>query len=682
MQSVQWQTAASHRGENRNVTFRYIASVFSSADAARSALGDARASLWELGRPVTVTQAASRFDVIERDGHRNTYIVVQQGSIEAELRLRSGASLARASLQWSQWYLERAMSAVQRLIAKSSVQLPTTPGTSPGVAAPEVFVAPWGTGPVVKSPSLMVIDTLSADQGADPGAYRPALGPLLASRSAPIAALLPRGSLSHFVRTAGTEQGNAWYDSATLYASVPAASIAFRALTAGTEARGWLTPYNLRSADALLSTEVWSAWHGHGEVVLFVRIDNAVLVVATSGESPTSAESLVGTVVDKVPTWLHGLGTRIVNERRTPVPLASLNWYGAEQNDFVVGGLDFRSYRNILDSVAQLGYTGIRLPFSNQMVEQNPVVTSHLAANPDLSGLHALDIMDRIVAYAGALGLTVVLDNHRSDAGWSSQESGLWYTPTFPDAAFIHDWTTMASRYAHTNVVIGADLRNEPHGSATWGDGNVATDWRLAAQRAGNAVLATNPHILVIVEGTQYAGGSGSYWWGGNLMGVATAPVTLTQADGSSGRSQLVYSAHDYGPDNCASGCPWFNAATTYDTLAATWDQFWGFIRADPSKPYAAPVWVGEFGTCNFNTQCVTDTRPGSQGQWFSSLIQYIATKHLGWAYWSANGTESTGGERIYGTLDWYGFFGQDWNAPVAWLNAALSSIQRIAAEQ
>jgi len=30
-------------------------------------------------------------------------------------------------------------------------------------------------------------------------------------------------------------------------------------------------------------------------------------------------------------------------------------------------------------------------------VEQNPIVATHVAANPALAGLHALDILDRIV---------------------------------------------------------------------------------------------------------------------------------------------------------------------------------------------------------------------------------------------------------------------------------------------
>jgi endoglucanase len=355
-----------------------------------------------------------------------------------------------------------------------------------------------------------------------------------------------------------------------------------------------------------------------------------------------------------------------------------LNWYGAEQQDFVVGGLDFRSYQDILQTVAQQGYNCIRIPFSNQMVEQNPWITAHVSASPDLIGLHALDVLDRIVQYAGARGLSVILDDHRSDAGWSAQESGLWYTSAYPESAFDHDWSTLAARYAVSNVVIGADLRNEPHGPATWGDGNPLTDWQAAAERAGNAVLAANPHLLILVEGIQTYSTSASYWWGGNLMGVATAPVVLQFPDGSSARSQLVYSPHDYGPGNCAQGCPWFNATASYDSLAALWEQNWGYIVDDPTKPYAAPVFIGEFGTCNDQASCVRDTTPGSQGQWFSSLVRYIALKHVSWAYWSANGTRSTSSDasRAYGERDRYGLFSADWTTPSPWIQDALRPIQ------
>ena len=118
--------------------------------------------------------------------------------------------------------------------------------------------------------------------------------------------------------------------------------------------------------------------------------------------------------------------------------------------------------------------------------------------------------MDRIVAQADELGMRVILDHHRSEAGNSANESGLWYSPEYPESVWIENLTMLADRYADSRSVVGIDLHNEPHGPATWGDGSV-NDWRLAAERAGNAVLATNPDLLIIVEGVESAS-SGSYW--------------------------------------------------------------------------------------------------------------------------------------------------------------------------
>ena len=128
----------------------------------------------------------------------------------------------------------------------------------------------------------------------------------------------------------------------------------------------------------------------------------------------------------------------------------------------------------------------------------------------------------------------VILDNHRSRADWCCDEEhgdGLWYTRAYPESAWIADWKKMARRYRHARNVIAAELRNEirPDPSlapgpttATWGDGNPLTDWRAAAERGGNAVLAANPKLLVIVGGTEYSG---------NLTGVAEDPVRLKIRD-------------------------------------------------------------------------------------------------------------------------------------------------------
>jgi aryl-phospho-beta-D-glucosidase BglC (GH1 family) len=686
LQTARW-TAGSRRSP---VTMQYSASLFGDSDQAANAYGDSAGSLWQSGRPVQLAGlTAPAFSVTERGNRTEMFVVSWHGMAELELSARYPTSIDTASRRAVLGLLSHDAALALRIAARA---VPAgSPMTQPQ-PLPPVAVAAWGTGPVVKSPSLMTIGApgVSTSLNPGPGLFRRA-APALTDRTAVGPALDPytvgARPVSQFARLATASDGGIVYDSAALFPDGHQAAAACTAMDTGVQKAPWLGSFDLHPylgglihlavVDALQAwQEPSQAKSGSRETVLVMCYQNVVISLASTITDVGSLASLADQLAGTAPTWLRARGTSIVDAADVPVHLAGVNWYGMEGPDFVVGGLDYATYEDILTRIRLLGYNSVRLPLSNQVIEQNPVVTAHLEENPELSGLHAMDILDRIVGYAGALGLSIILDDHRSDAGWSAEEGGLWYTPAYPDAAFVHDWSLVAQRYTVNDVVIGADLRNEPHGSATWGDGNLATDWRAAAERAGDAALAQNPHLLIVVEGIQFYGTAHSYWWGGNLMGVATAPVQLQFADGSSAQGQLVYSAHDYGKDNCGAGCSWLGSATSYDSLSQLWDQYWGYIVADPSKPYAAPVWVGEFGTCNTLPGCVSDASAGSQGQWFSSFVRYIRERHLGWAYWCLNGTQSSAPTRTYGQSDWYGLLGPNWVAPAPWVDTALQPIK------
>ncbi len=332
--------------------------------------------------------------------------------------------------------------------------------------------------------------------------------------------------------------------------------------------------------------------------------------------------------------YWHTSGSLILDSNNQQVRIAGINWYGFETTSAVVHGLYAQDYKAILQTIKNNGYNTVRIPLSNQMVETpstNLNITYANGANSDLQGLNSLQVLDKIVSYAGTLGLKIILDNHRSEAGDSAEDSGLWYTPAYPESAWIQDWTTLAARYLYNSTVIGVDLRNEPHnaysGGACWDCGGV-NDWHLAAERAGNAVLSVNPDLLVFVEGTD-AYNNDYYWWGGNLEGVVNSPVVL------SAPHQLVYSAHDYGPE--VSGQNWFNGSTTYSSLSSVWNNHWAYI----SENNIAPVWVGEFGTDNSAAGLQSNTA-GSEGQWFQSIVQFLNNdQQLNWTYWALNGEDS-----------------------------------------
>jgi aryl-phospho-beta-D-glucosidase BglC (GH1 family) len=332
--------------------------------------------------------------------------------------------------------------------------------------------------------------------------------------------------------------------------------------------------------------------------------------------------------------YLHTTGSQIWDSDNNPVRLTGVNWYGFETTWLVVGGLQVQDYHAILNTIKNNGYNVIRIPFSNQMIE-SPIVPTRISTtsiNTDLAGLNSIQILDKIVAAAAKLGLRIILDNHRSEAGSSAEANGLWYTSAYPENAWINDWVALAARYNNNAAVIGMDLRNEPHnatsGGSCWGCGTTAYDWRLAAERAGNSILAVNPNLLIFVEGTDCYNGDCT-WWGGNLEGVQNFPVLLNVPN------RVVYSAHDYGPNLYTQG--WFNSGTTYSSLVSLWTKWWGYI----SLNHIAPLWVGEFGTTNNNSD-ITGTTAGSQGQWFQSLITFLRSyPEISWTYWALDGEDS-----------------------------------------
>ena len=346
---------------------------------------------------------------------------------------------------------------------------------------------------------------------------------------------------------------------------------------------------------------------------------------------------MTGSAFGQAGYW-HTSGNQILDANGHVVRVAGINWYGFETTDEVVHGLWAQDYHYILNAIKSNGYNVIRMPMSNQMVE-TPIIPTNISyqngsgpINTDLEGLNSLQILDKIVSYAGQIGLHVILDNHRSEAGNGAEGNGLWYTTQYPESAWINDWVTLTQRYLNNSTVIGFDLRNEPHndqsGGSCWGCGLTLYDWRLAAERGGNAVLAVNPSLLIFVEGTDCYNNDCD-WWGGNLEGAQSYPVTLNAAH------QLVYSAHDYGPNLYQQS--WFNGSTTYQSLVTVWTKFWAYLSLND----VAPVWVGEFGTTN-NSSDIESTVPGSQGQWFQSIVTFLQSNpQLDWTYWALNGEDS-----------------------------------------
>ncbi|MGW4381471.1 cellulase family glycosylhydrolase [Kitasatospora sp. NPDC004531] len=324
----------------------------------------------------------------------------------------------------------------------------------------------------------------------------------------------------------------------------------------------------------------------------------------------------------------HTSGRQILDEAGNPVRIAGINWFGFETSNYVPHGLWSRDYRSMIDQMKSLGYNTIRMPYSDDIFKGTTPTSLNTSGgmNADLVGLNSLGVMDKLVGYAGSVGMKVILDRHRPD---SAGQSALWYTSSVPESTWLANLKTLAGRYAGNAAVIGIDLHNEPHDPACWGCGDQATDWRLAAQRGGEAVLSANPKLLVFVEGVQSFNGS-SYWWGGNLQGAGQYPVQLSVAN------RVVYSAHDYATSVAQQS--WFSDPSFPSNMPGIWDRNWGYLF----NQNIAPVWVGEFGT---TLQSTVDQA------WLKALVQYLrptataGADSFQWTFWSWNpNSGDTGG--------------------------------------
>ncbi|KAK9843695.1 hypothetical protein WJX81_002693 [Elliptochloris bilobata] len=196
-------------------------------------------------------------------------------------------------------------------------------------------------------------------------------------------------------------------------------------------------------------------------------------------------------------------------------------------------------------------------------------------------------------------------------------------------------------RYASHWNVFAAVLKNEPHGKATWGTDDPATDWRLAAERIGAAVQAMAPRLLVFVEGVQGTCDNVPRQqlacWGGALDSAGAAPVRLPVPN------KVVYSPLLYGPDVQKQG--YFNESPTFDNLPGeVWQHQWAYLGANKGPAVVLGEWGGH-------------AVPGTpDNAWHERLAQFLIDRGMtDNFYWCLNPTSTDTG----GVLD------NDWTTPI-----------------
>jgi endoglucanase len=260
-------------------------------------------------------------------------------------------------------------------------------------------------------------------------------------------------------------------------------------------------------------------------------------------------------------------GTITCNGQR--VHIKGANWFGLETDVYSLHGLWSVSFDSVLSFLSDNKFNALRVPLSVELVEKlttDKMKSISGSANPGLVDMTIEAFLDHLFKKCAEKGILVMLDMHLLKASASIPE--LWYSSDFPEERSIAAWKTIVTRYQRHWNFFACDLKNEPHGAATWGDGS-ATDWCAAAGRIGNAILALCPRMLIFVEGIDGTHNNEDSWWGGylGLAGPDKHPVRLSVPN------RLVYSPHVYGPDVYAKES--FKAATFPSNMQEYWHR-WG----------------------------------------------------------------------------------------------------------
>lgn len=347
--------------------------------------------------------------------------------------------------------------------------------------------------------------------------------------------------------------------------------------------------------------------------------------------------------------WLHTDGNKILDKNGKQVWLTGVNWFGYNTGTNTFDGLWNSHLRSSVKGIADHGFNLIRVPISAELLNQwsrgeYPKANYNNAYNTELNDMNSLQIFDYFLKLAEENGMKVMPDIHCAETNAMGHNVNLWYTDKVTVDDYYHALEWLAERYKDNDTIIAIDIKNEPHGkpyegsaAAIWNDSKAPNNWKYTAEQAAAKILAKNPNVLIMVEGTEiYSKKKGNYsstdeedyyfnWWGGNLRGVRDYPVNLGKY-----QNKLVYSPHDYGPTVYEQ--PWFKGDYNYNTLLRDcWQDNWLYIQ----KENIAPLLIGEWGGFMRDPNL----------KWMTCMRQLIGEYHLNHTFWCYNANSGdTGG--------------------------------------
>jgi len=273
--------------------------------------------------------------------------------------------------------------------------------------------------------------------------------------------------------------------------------------------------------------------------------------LASEAKGRSIVEKLGSPLLDVRNVPLRTRGRYVVDALNQRIKWACGNWHGLEQTTGVPGGLHLVPIVELVARIRNLGFNCIRLPFSVQHVLNDPPINnSAVSANPQFVNATWRTMFRATIHAISQAGLMVILDRHMLWAGNNpsnfSLATGLWYANGISASDNVKALEVLAEMTANESLVVGMELINEPHDviPGSWPDGGpeepIFIDWGsndprhdllMYYETAGNAVLAKNPNLLIILDGICAAT---------TLDHVRNKPVHLSLPD------RIVYSVHSY----------------------------------------------------------------------------------------------------------------------------------------
>jgi endoglucanase len=308
-----------------------------------------------------------------------------------------------------------------------------------------------------------------------------------------------------------------------------------------------------------------------------------------------------------------------IYENSREIVLNGIAWFGSESWDRLTpSGLWKRGYKEIIAQVKTMGFNAIRYPFCPTTLRNQPIGWVIPEKNPELSGKKSLEAMDIILKEINSQGLYILMDHHRPDC---REISELWYTPEYSEAQWISDLNMVANRYKGLNKFLGIEIKNEPHGAATWSNSRPLTDYNKAAERAGKELLARNKNLLVFVSGVgdnPECDTPINKWWGGNLSPHKCYPIDTNMIP----KEKLIFTPHVYGPD--VYDQPYFKPTIDPTVLRPIWENHFGFMTS--SNTIVPSEFGGRYRDIN------------NDKAWQIAIIDYFIEKRIcNTFFWSLN---------------------------------------------